>query len=79
MFDRGRVQSPAAHLVVLLDDVLGGHGVILQVAGQVQHVLGQLLLQAVVVLQHGVQLCRRLPLVQRQSPGEHRSDARSCI
>lgn len=57
-------QGVLAYLVVLFDDVLCSHGVVLQVSGQIQHVLGQFLLQVVVMLQDGVQLCCGLTLVQ---------------
>lgn len=55
------------YLVVLFDDVLSRQRVVLQIAGQVEHVLGQLLLQVVVVLQDGLQLRGRLTLVQGQT------------
>lgn len=47
---------PQTDLVVLLDDALCCQGVVLQITGQAQHVLRQLLLQTVVALQDGVQL-----------------------
>lgn len=40
----------AQSLVVLSDDVLCRHGVVLQISGQVEHVIRQLLLQVVVML-----------------------------
>lgn len=66
--------SPFTRLVVLFDDVLRGQTVVLQVSGQVEHVVGQLLLQVVVVLQDGLQLCSRLTLIQREASASGRSD-----
>jgi len=63
----GLTHRMAQRLVVLFDDVLRCQSVVLQVSGQVEHVLGQFLLQVVVVLQDGVQLCSRLTLIQRQT------------
>lgn len=54
-------------LVVLFDDVLCGQRVVLQVPGQVEHVIGQLLLQVVLVVQDGLQLGSRLALIQRKT------------
>lgn len=58
------------YLVVLFDDVLRCQSVVLQVSGQVEHVISQLLLQVVVVLQDGLQLCSRLTLVQRKTSAQ---------
>lgn len=58
------------YLVVLLDDVLRSQSVVLQIAGQVKHVLRQLFLQVVVVLQDGVQLSSRLTLIQRKTSAQ---------
>lgn len=57
----------SSHLVVLFDDVLRRQRVVLQVSGQVEHVLRQLLLQVVVVLQDRLQLCSRLTLIHRET------------
>lgn len=62
----------SSYLVVLFDDVLCSHRVVLQIPGQVQHVLRQLLLQVVVMLQDGVQLRGRLTLIQRKTPAPRR-------
>lgn len=59
--------NPSSHLVVLFDDVLRCQRVVLQISGQVEHVVGELLLQVVVMLQDGFQLCSRLTLVQRKT------------
>lgn len=59
--------SLSSHLVVLLDDVLRRQRVVLQVSGQVEHVLRQLLLQVVVVLQDRLQLCSRLTLIHGEA------------
>lgn len=66
--------SSFSHLVVLFDDVLRCQAVVLQVFGQVEHVVGQLLLQVVVMLQDGFQLCSRLTLIQRETSASGRSD-----
>lgn len=60
---------PTNHLVVLFDDALRRQRVVLQVSGQVEHVLCQLLLEVVVVLQDGVQLRGRLAFIERKSSG----------
>lgn len=59
--------SLSSHLVVLFDDVLRRQRVVLQVSGQVQHVLRQLLLQVVLVLQDRLQLCSRLTLIHGET------------
>lgn len=60
----------SSYLVVLFDDVLRCQSVVLQVSGQVEHVLSEFLLQVVVVLQDGLQLCSGLTLIQRKTSAE---------
>lgn len=62
-----RCVSPLSHLVVLFDDVLRCQTVVLQVSSQVEHVVSELLLQVVVMLQDGFQLCSRLTFIQRET------------
>lgn len=66
--------GPVSHLVILFDDVLRCQTIVLQVSGQVEHVVGQLLLQVVVMLQDGLQLCGRLALIQRETSARRRLD-----
>lgn len=67
--------APLSYLIVLFDDVLRRQRVVLEVAGQVEHVLGQLLLQVVVVLQDRLQLGGRLTLIQgNASAHRHTND-----
>lgn len=60
----------SSYLVVLFDDVLCSQSVVLQIMGQVEHVLGKLLLQVVVVLQDSLQLCSRLTLINRETSAQ---------
>lgn len=74
-----QVFSSLSYLVVLLDDVLCCQGVVLQIPGQVEHILRQFLLQVVVALQDGVQLCGRLTLVHRETSAEFPGIFVRCI
>lgn len=67
------VLNPSSHLVVLFDDVLRCQSVVLQISSQVEHVVGKLLLQVVVMLQDGFQFCSRLTLVQRKTSAHSRT------
>lgn len=60
-------KCPSSYLVVLFDDVLRCQSVVLQIPGEVEHVLSKLLLQVVVMLHDGLELCSRLTLIQRKT------------